>query len=1066
MPINLRPNRKLGLLATIFMCACSGGEMAPVVKDWENPAVLEINKEPARASFFAYESETLARGDDPAASQYYRSLNGQWKFHWVRKPADRPLDFWREDYDAGGWDDIDVPANWELQGYGVPHYVNIEYVFPADQPRIPHDYNPVGSYLRNFEMPSAWDGRQVFIHFGAVNSAFYLWVNGEKVGYSQGSKLPAEFNITAFAKPGSNRVAVEVYRWSDGSYLEDQDCWSLSGIERDVHVYATPATYVRDFSVTSDLNDSYDAGVFALDLEISDAGGNGEQLTVDVKVSDGNAVVFEQSTSNLTISGSIDDIKPWTAETPHLYNLAIAVHNNDTGEEQFIRQRIGFRNLKMQGGQFLVNGAPVTIRGVNRHEHDPDNGRVVSRELMLHDMRLMKELNINAVRTSHYPNDPYWYYLADEFGLYILDEANVESHEYMQMGNKAGPGGREAHQLGHKPEWEAAHLERISRMVERDKNHPSVILWSMGNEAGLGPAFEKAAAWVHENDPSRPLTYGGWGTVDGHALVDHVDIYTPMYDFIPEMVDYADGNPKQPMIQAEYAHAMGNSLGNLQEYWDAIYAQPQLQGAFIWDWVDQTLYMTNDSGKRVFGYGDDFGESPRPDSDNFLANGVIQSDRTLNPHAWEVKKVYQPIKFAAVDVANGEFSVWNRHDFIDLAGFSLSWRVEEDGELLASGQGPAMDAAAGTTSTFELDLPAIDMQPGAHYYLRLDVSAGVGTVPLLPGGYVVAWDQFELPNDKSMPARSLRNLPTLNLADTEASSIVTGEDFTISFDKTTGTMSSWAYQGDELLLQGLRPNLWRAPTDNDSGGGWAQNELAVWKRATEQQTLTDMSITRNANQVLVTSDYVLGEQVANYTIEYRVFGTGDVLVRGVLEPLKLNLPPIPRVGMNLVLQGQYARLSWFGRGPHENYQDRSTGAAIGRYSSTVDEQYHDYSRPQETGNKTGVRWMALTNDEGRGLLVSTDAQLSMSALPVTTRDLDHDRSREAPNRHGGDVEFRDIVSLNIDWKQMGVGGDNSWGARPLAKYQIPAKRYEYAFRMTSFDANKRDPVELARLRLD
>lgn len=1032
------------LLSAVVVCGTSCSQVAepPGANDWENPGVFEINREPARASFVAYETRALAERGEPSASTFYRSLNGQWKFNWVRTPAERPTDFWKKRFDASAWDDIAVPANWELEGYGTPHYINIEYVFPADQPRIPHDYNPVGSYLRDFEIPDAWGGKRIVLHFGAVNSAFYLWVNGQQVGYSQDSKLPAEFDITEFVETGTNRVAVEVYRWSDGSYLEDQDAWSLSGIERDVFVYATPESYIADLAVTSDLELATGDGIFGVELV---RGGDSQDVAWDVsfELSRGEKTVFESSGSSLTATGRIEDVEPWSAEAPTLYTLMVTVTEPESGTRQFVRSRVGFRNLKVENGQFLVNGAPVTIRGVNRHEHDPATGRVVSRESMLEDVRLMKELNVNAVRTSHYPNDPYWYELTDEYGLYVMDEANIESHEYMQMGNKAGA--PEEYHLGFKPEWEAAHLERIRRMVIRDKNHASIIWWSMGNEAGIGPSFEKGAKWIRGYDPSRPVTYGGHGTVDGHSVLDYVDIYTPMYDFIHEMIDYASSNPEKPMIQAEYAHAMGNSLGNLQEYWDAIYAHDALQGAHVWDWVDQTLYKTNDKGKMIFAFGGDFGDSPRPDSDNFLANGIIQSDRTLNPHAWELKKVYQPIKFGVVDAVQGQFTVWNRHEFIDLSGFDLSWCIEADGKMIAAGDGPVMNAAAGETAALTLDLPSVEMQPGVEYFLRLDARVKAGAIPLLDAGHLVAWDQFDMPNDKPKPAVAKPDLPEPGVRDEDGLLTIQGPNFSIRFDKASGEMTSWTVDGNELLLRGLRPDLWRAPTDNDSGGRWAQNTLSVWKRATSEAALDGFHVAQAGGEVVVKSDYLLGENIAHYGIEYRIAADGSIGVRGEFEPLRDDLPVIPRVGMNLVLKGEYDQMSWFGRGPHENYEDRKTGAAIGLYESTVAAQYHDYSRPQETGNKTDVRWMKLTNAEGFGLMVVGAEPLSMTALPVETADLDHVRSREQPRPHGGDIEFRDIVRLNVDWRQMGVGGDNSWGAKPLRKYQLPAKLYSYDF---------------------
>jgi len=1037
----------------------SANSTAAEANDWENPGIFQINKEPARATFYAYENRQLADAGVRENSRYFRSLNGEWKFNWVRKPGDRPMDFWKTDFDDSGWESIQVPSNWELQGHGIPHYVNIPYVFPADQPRIPHNYNPVGSYIKTLEIPDDWQDREVFLHFAAVNSAMYLWVNGQKVGYSQGSKLPAEFNITPYVKPGDNKIAVEVYRWSDGSYLEDQDSWSLSGIDREVYAFATPNTHIRDFTVTSDLDESYRNGVFALELDFAGAEAGKVPTEVTVALSDKDGVVFSESrtleageNTRLQIAGEIDQVKPWSAETPNLYELTIeALFKNASGDDdtQVIRQPIGFRNLKMENGQFLVNGVPVTIRGVNRHEHDPRTGKALSLESMIEDIRLMKQLNINAVRTSHYPNDPRWYQLADQYGLYVLDEANIESHEYMEEGNKAAekdPSAREKYHLGYKPEWEAAHLARVANMVERDKNHPSVILWSLGNEAGLGPAFEKSAQWIRENDPSRPVTYGGWGTVDGPSTLDYVDIYTPMYDFIHEMVDYAESNPTQPMIQAEYAHAMGNSIGNLQEYWDTIYQYPQLQGGFIWDWVDQTLYKTNKDGVEILAYGGDFGESPRPDSDNFLANGVIQPDRTLNPHAWEVKKVYQPLKFETdkpQPLGSGlQFTLWNRHNFLSADRFEIRWRLLEDGRQIAEGKGPALGTKAGEQEAFQLKLPEYDRNPAAEYHLTIEALAKEDAIPLLDGDHIVAWDQFRL-YAPSQVAEAKQSDAKVNVEDSEGGIVVSGKNFSVQFDKSSGEMVSYAVDGKELLIKGLTPNLWRAPTDNDAA--WMLKD-PTWKTATREAQLVEFrhSVDDPRNAV-VTALYRLGDQAAEFATEYRILGSGEIRVRAHFKPLKDDLPVLPRVGMNLVLKGEYKQLQWFGRGPQESYEDRKSGAAVGLYSADVDSQYHDYSRPQETGNKTDVRWMALADDSGSGLLIKGEQLLSMSALPLLQSDLEHDR--KAVRLHGAELKPKDLVSVNIDWKQMGVGGDNSWGARPLEKYQIPAASYSYGFRM-------------------
>ncbi|MCU4675911.1 DUF4981 domain-containing protein [Catenovulum sp. 2E275] len=1042
--------------------ACSGINGLPENKaqtqqqaervEWENPQIFGINKLAPRATFYAYESKALAEQNQREASAYFSSLNGNWAFNWVRKPADRPVDFYKTDFDSSDWTQIQVPSNWELQGHGVPHYVNIDYVFPANQPFIPHDYNPVGSYIKTLNVPANWQGKRVYLHFGAVNSAMYVWVNGQKVGYSQGSKLPAEFDITDFVKTGDNKIAVEVYRWSDGSYLEDQDAWSLSGIDREVYAYATPQTQIRDFTVTSDLDKSFKNGVFGLEVEMASKANQAVAVKLDVKVSDGNQVLLNKQISKqvkdkqyLDVSGVIKNIQPWSAETPKLYTLTIEADIN--GQTQVIEKKIGFRHIEMQYGQFLVNGKAITIRGVNRHEHDPNTGKALSLDSMIADIKLMKQLNVNAVRTSHYPNDERFYELADQYGLYVLDEANIESHEYMQIGNRQGFTNNEYQRktfLGYQPEWEAAHIDRIARMVERDKNHPSVILWSLGNEAGFGTAFEKAAAWIKQNDTSRPVTYGGWGTVDGHSALEYVDIYTPMYDFIWEMQDWAQSNPKQPMIQAEYAHAMGNSLGNLQAYWDLIYSYPQLQGGFIWDWVDQTLFKTNDKGQKIMAYGGDFGDSPRPDSDNFLANGVIQSDRSVNPHAWELKKVYQPIYFKAVDLASFSFVLQNHHNFTDAGQFDYDWILAKNGEAVTQGTINNISAAAGQNQIIKLDLDKSLIEAGNEYHLTLRAKAKANQIAFIEAGEVIAWEQFALTQPVFAHHSSNKaNKMALNLKQTEQSLNIQGKGFKVSFDKTTGQLSSYQLAGKELIKQPLKPNLWRVPTDNDAGAG-LQHKLSVWKQASENQSLISFSSEQLLNgQIQVKANYKLGDNTASFSTVYLINSAGEIDVSADVYPQKGGLPMMPKVGMNWVLNGDYKQMQWFGRGPHENYVDRNTSAAVAVYQSNVDEQYHDYSRPQETGNKTDVRWFKLTNAQGQGIEIQGHQLLSMSALPMLNSDIEHDRKNV--HLHGAEVEAKDLVNLNIDYKQMGVGGDNSWGALMHPQYQILPAHYHYGF---------------------
>lgn len=1029
---------------------------------WEDPQINAINRLPMHTSFFAFEDASRAEAGDPAASERYQSLNGQWSFHWAKNPDNRASGFENPKFDVSGWAKIAVPGNWELQGFDIPHYVNIEYVFPANQPYLPKDYNPVGSFRRDFDLPVKWTGQQIVLQFGAVQSAFFVWVNGKLAGYSEDSRLPAEFDVSKLAHAGRNTVAVEVYRFADGSYLEDQDMWSMSGIFRDVFLYARPQAHIADLAFDAGLAPDRATGTLALDVALSRAAQKAG-LSVRTRVLDGTRELFVSQVPakgpSVRFNTTLPGIAPWSAETPRLYPVEVALLDARGNVVEVIRRQAGFRHVAMIGGQFTVNYTPIKIRGVNRHEHDPTTGHYVSHALMEQDVRLMKQLNINAVRTSHYPNDPYWYELADRYGLYLMDEANIESHEYMRMGDEAKPPKTRAdYQLGFKPEWEKAHLERVERMVERDRNHASIVLWSLGNEAGIGPSFEKAAQLVRKLDPTRPVTYGGYGTVEGHAVLPYSDIYTPMYDSIDEIVDYAKSSYPQPMILAEYAHAMGNSVGNFKEYWDAIYASPRLQGGFIWDWVDQTLYKKDDKGRTFLAYGGDFGPSPRPDSDNFLANGLLQPDRSFNPHAWEVKKVYQPIAFALGE--GGKLTVTNRHGFIDLGGFDLRWKLEADGAVVASGPLPNLTTPAGASDVIALPEAALARDGKAERFLTVEAVARAGTIPLVDAGSVVAWEQFAI-DTAPMAAHLLQGRKPKVTETAQALTVTTANGATFAFDKPSGELSHWTIGGRELLRAGLTPNLWRAPTDNDSGGRWMLRISGVWKQATAQRKLVSLMHQTVGKTVKVSSLYELGENVARFRIDHFIMPDGEVEVRGALVPQKDGMPIIPRVGMNLQLQGAYNRLEWFGRGPQENYWDRKTGAAVGRYRSTVAEQYHDYSRPQETGNKADVRWFALRDASGHGLAFAGEDLLGFSALPMLQSDLDHDRSRSAPKMHGGLVPFRDLVSVNIDHLQMGVGGINSWGALPLEKYRIPAGTYSWRFRMMPLDPGD-DPQPMAR----
>jgi beta-galactosidase len=1058
------PRPPLALGRVLFLGACLSlvpavGLSGQELPDWENPSVLEINKEAPHATLFPFESKELAAAGKKEDSEFFHLLNGEWRFNWVRSPGERPQDFYREDFDDSGWDYIPVPSNWEVQGYGVPIYLNHPYPFEKNPPFIHHDYNPVGSYRTTFEVSEGWDGREIFLHFGAVKSAMYLWVNGERVGYSQGAKLPAEFNVTEYVRSGENTLALEVYRWSDGSYLECQDFWRISGIERDVFLWAAPKVHIRDFFVKAGLDESYREGRLGLDVVVrnyEDSDVSGLQMQIELLDPSGNSAMDPSiheveplgsgQEAPLTLQAALGDVRPWTAETPNLYTLLLTLSDAEGNTLEVIQERIGFRTVEITGGLLRVNGVPITIKGANRHEHDPYTGHVISMESMLEDVRLMKAANLNAVRTSHYPNDPRWYDLADEYGLYIVDEANIESH---------GMGYNLDVTLGNNPDWELAHVDRMRRMVERDKNHPSVIIWSMGNEAGNGVNFYAAYEWTKERDDSRPVQYE-------RALQDwDTDIYVPMYAGFRHLEEYAQSNPERPLIMCEYNHTMGNSSGNLADYWELMDQYPSLQGGFIWDWVDQGLLKVTESGDSIWGYGGDWGPPGTPSDGNFLINGVVQPDRTPNPHYWEIKGVYQWIDGEALSPERGVFRVENKYEVRSLDGLEMAWRLLEDGRPVQEGTLPAPDLAPGESGEVEIPFTAPTPAPGAEYHLdlsfRLSESDG-----LLPAGHEAAFLQFELPFEAPAPAMPLDDLPEVAISGGGALSIVLrGPDFEMTINRGSGQITSYRYRGTDLLLSGPKPNFWRAPTDNDYGAR-LQERLRVWKNAGAFMRVRSPVVNRLSPQAVEVKfeGSLTVDDSTSYMLTYTVLGNGEVTVDGHMTPGPGDLPMLPRFGMRMELPGTFQHLQWLGLGPQETYQDRESAARVGLFGGLVSEQYFPYVRPQENGNKTGVRWLALRNDEGLGLLIMGDTLLSASALNFTQEDLD-----EGPQKnqgHAGEMEPRDLVALNVDYRQMGVAGINSWGTHVLPQYSLPYGEYRVRFTLRPFRTEQGVPWELAR----
>jgi beta-galactosidase len=1018
--------------------------------DWENPAVYARGKLPASATHFPFESRAVALAGDPTRSARYQTLDGLWSFSFSPSSDNVPEGFEKPGYDVSGWKTIKVPAMWQAEGYDQARYNNVTYPFPANRPLIPHATNPVGSYRRSFDVPAGWAGQDVILHIGAAGSAYQVWVNGVEVGYSEDSKLPSEFDITRLLKPGQqNVVALQVHRWSDGSYLEDQDFWRVSGIERSVYLKAAPKARLTDLFVHAGLDKAYRDGLLSTDVELS---ARSQPLTLRMTLLDGSRVALVKETQvaagaagTETLAATVPGVRPWTAETPHLYTLLIEVLDAGGRLLQATPQRIGFRTVEIKDGRVAVNGRPIVIRGVNRHEHDPETFHVMSEASMRRDIELMKRNNFNAVRTSHYPNAELWYALADEYGLYVMDEADIESHAYMEAGNR-NPEQRAALQIGFDPAWEGAHVSRVMNMVERDKNHPSVIFWSLGNEAGIGPNFEKAAAQARRRDPSRLISYLGWGTLDwNHRPNAYVDIYAPMYDDVEKMVDWAtDPSRTQPMIQCEYAHMQGNSGGNFKDYWDTIYRHDKLQGGFIWDWVDQSMFRTTKDGKRYWGDGGEYG--PNPGGDIEFGDGLIQPDRTPNPHVYEVQKVLSPIRFEAFDAAASTVTVRNRHDFRDLSGFSFEWTLQENGVTIASGPLPELSTPARATQVLKLPLAGVARKAGAEYFVTVRAKAKADAVPLVPAGWVVGWEQFALaPHAIALPPAAAG---AVELTQTDDTMTLSAGGARLELDRRTGLLNAYAKAGTVLLSRG-QPNFFRAETDNDTATGTAAQQTP-WRVMTGERQLRAIAARRlSGGGAEVVVDHALGAGAARFVTTYKMNGDGSVDVTGQLTPLKSDLPPPVRVGLWFDIPQSLDTVGWYGRGPHESYVDRKTGAAVGLWRGAIADQNHDYIRPQDTGNKVDVRWLEVSGG-GRGLRVEGESLLMANALAFPYTDL---YRRPPGSWKSSDIVPHDHGTLLIDGAQWGVGGDTTWNhvGQPHMEYRTRLEPIRVAFRLRPFD---------------
>ncbi len=1018
------------LFATIMALVVA---TAAIAQDpyWENPEVFAENKLPSRATLVPYASfdEALKRGE----SGYVLDISGEWRFHWTKTPAERPEGFWQSGYNDTAWDTIAVPGNWEVLGYGYPIYTNVNYPFPLNPPYIPQDDNPTGCYRHTFDIPEAWDGRRIILHFESGLAAMHVWLNGEKVGYSEGTKTAVEFDITAMAKEGENILAIEGYRWCDGSYLEDQDFWRLSGFDRGVKVYSVEEVRIADIFAIGDLDKTYKTGLYEATVKVDNVGDDPFKGVVELSLlaADGSVVkrlaqsVEVDDSRELMFSFKVPKVKTWSHEHPNLYTSVVALKGLDGNIIEATSCRTGFRKVEIKDGVLLLNGRRLMINGVNLHEHNPATGHVVNRDLMLKDIALMKRNNINAVRTSHYPQPTEWYDLCDEYGILLVDEANIEAHG-------CGTGYQESYpdfHPSHRPEWKGAHHDRIRSMVERDKNHPSVIIWSMGNESSDGEVYTEAYRWIKNRDRSRFVQfeqgYGGPNT----------DITCPMYPPIAEMKAYAEReNPTKPYIMCEFAHAMGNSTGNFREYFDIMEGHPHMQGGFIWDWVDQGIDAVGRDGRHYWAYGGDFGAWMYTHDENFCCNGLVLPDRTPHPGLNEVRKVYQNIEFELV--GDNKLRIYNNTHETDLSEFLLYYFTARDGEQQVWVEGVKLPRCpAGKSVDVAIDYATDD----SFAEWTLTVMAVCKEKPeLLNEGHIAAEEQFVL-----QPYRFPTMIPEgkIEIERGEGWIVAHNGVTAVQFNTRTGGLAGYVSDGRHLMKELPEPWFWRATTDNDWGVS-LQRTTNVWR--TNRRKSLGATVEEYEDRLVVKGEYYLVDAPSYYTIIHTFRADGSLQVEVEWRRDGEYVPELPRFGMRMMLPQDYTHLKYYGRGPWENYADRNESAFLGLYEQSTDEQLFPYVRPQESGNKTDVRWVELTNDEGIGIRVDGLQPLNISAMPYRSEDLDPGLGMKK-QMHYSDIEPRREVVLHIDLAQRGLGGDTSWGAQPRDQYRLTADEYSYGY---------------------
>lgn len=1014
--------------------------------EWNNnPEIFQINRMDTHATWMPYDTVEDAIKGDRELSTYKLSLNGTWKFHYSERPDLREVNFYKENYDCRNWDNIQVPGHWQLQGYDYPQYTNVKYPWinteDLQPPFAPVIYNPVGSYIRTFEVPDNWEGRTLYISFQGVESAFYLWVNGEMVGYSEDTFTPAEFDITGYVKKGKNKLAVEVYRWCDASWLEDQDFWRMSGIFREVYLYSTPKIHIYDFNVITELDQMYKDSKLCISAKIANCEQSGEKeftVTADLYDKTDKVVLPEQicmvekfiDNKYTHMEGNTLVINPlkWSAEHPHLYTLVLSLRDKAGNLLETVSCKVGFRKFEIKDGLMLINGRRIVLKGVNRHEFSCDKGRAIGEEEMLSDIKLMKKFNINGVRTSHYPNLERWYDLCDEYGLYVIDETNMETHGSWQYGaEKEEPGVVP----GSKPEWTEAVIDRCNSMYQRDKNHPSIIMWSLGNESWGGDNLVKMHDFLKEKDYTRVIHYEGVSQARQWEAAS--DVESQMYTKLESVEAYAKTNPAKPFIYCEYSHAMGNSSGNLSKYWELFDKYPMLQGGFIWDWIDQAIRTQTPDGIEYMAYGGDFNE-PVHDG-NFCGNGIIFADRTVSPKIYEVKKCYQNVKIEMMDWGNGKIKLSNKFLFTNLNEYYLTWEISKNGVSVHSGR---LDLELAPLQSMEQEIGELIHGRQDDEELVLTVSIRTSYENLWSqAGHEIAFEQFVYPRS-SITKASIPEELKLEVITEDNTLIVVGKDFNVAFNKSDGAMKEYSFHNVPLIKKAPVPNFWRAITDNDRGNH-LEERCKTWRDASLDRTMLEFRAQCDTTTVVVETDFSFDKTGdAKCQIHYTIFADGTIKIREKLLPGE-GLPEIPEVGMLLQMDKEFNNLTWYGKGPHENYCDRAQSAKLGTYSARVEEQLVPYLRPQECGNKTEVRWMTIVNQNGIGLIVNGDPVIETNAQSYTPFQLEeYDHHYKLPDSES--------VTVRINYKQMGVGGDDSWGAHTHTEFILNADRnYEFSF---------------------